>query len=198
MFGRDVTSGIARALCATSASAPEMHVEHVYVVGIERSLDAEGRVERLVVEEQTKLARYVRRFVVDGDLALDIVQDVFFAAYKMLRADPLRPLSAGWLYKSATNHAISYLRKKKRRGETVPLFEMGSSERSDEASAQSLDLRAALSALSDEQLACVMLTTYAGYSSAEAALMLGSTADAVRQRVCRAMRTLRTTLVEPA
>ena len=173
-------------------------MDHVYVVGIERSLDAEGRVERLVIEEQTKLARYVRRFVGDGDLALDIVQDVFFAAYKMLRAEPQRPLSAGWLYKSATNHAISHLRKKKRRGESMPLFEMGSPVRADEASAQSLDLRAALATLNDEALACVMLTTYAGYSSAETALMLGSTAAAVRQRLCRAMRTLRATLVEPA
>lgn len=197
MFGRDVTGGIARALSAASGTASEMQVEHVYVLGIDRSLDAESRVERLVVEEQTKLARYVWRFVADSDLALDIVQDVFFAAYKMLRADPARPLTAGWLYKSATNHAISYLRKKKRRGETVPLYELRASERHDEASAQSLDLRAALSKLNDEQLACVMLTTYAGYSSGEAALLLGSSADAVRQRVCRAMRTLRTTLVEP-
>ncbi len=169
-------------------------MDHVYVLGLDRSLDAEARVERLVCEQQTKLARYVRRFVNDADLSLDIVQDVFFAAYKLLRTDPTRPLSAGWLYKTATNHAISYLRKTKRRGETVPLFEIGAGLRSDEAAATSLDLRAALATLSEEQLACVMLTTYVGYSSAEAALILGSTADAVRQRVCRAMRVLRTTL----
>lgn len=185
------------ALLRASNPAPEMHVEHVYVLGLDRSLDAEARVERLVCEQQTKLARYVRRFVDDGDLALDIVQDVFFAAYKVLRADPTRPLSAGWLYKTATNRAISQLRKMKRRGETVPLFELGSSLRPDETSAASLDLRAALATLSEEQLACVMLTTYAGYSSGEAALILGSTADAVRQRVCRAMRVLRTNLGVP-
>lgn len=170
----------------------------VYVLGIDRSLDAEARIERLVGDHQTKLARYVRRFVNDADLALDVVQDVFFSAYKMLRADPTRPLTAGWLYKTATNHSITYLRKKKRRGETLPLEEVSSAFRTDECSAVSLDLAAALASLGEEQLACVMLTSYAGYSSAEAALILGTSADAVRQRVCRAMRTMRKSLGERA
>ena len=171
-------------------------VENVYVLGLDRALDAEARIERLVTEHQTKLARYVRRFVNDADTALDVVQDVFFSAYKMLRSDPTRPLSAGWLYKTATNHSITYLRKKKRRGETVPLDEGWSAFRTDEQSAASLDLQTALSSLAEEQLACVLLTSYAGYSSAEAALILGTTAEAVRQRVCRAMRTMRKTLGE--
>ncbi len=174
------------------------NVENVYVLGLDHALDAEARIERLVNEHQTKLARYVRRFVNDADTALDVVQDVFFAAYKMLRTDPSRPLSAGWLYKTATNHSITYLRKKKRRGETLPLEEAGSAFRTDEHSAMSLDLQSALSTLGEEQLACVLLTSYAGYSSAEAALILGTTADAVRQRVCRAMRSMRKTLGEPA
>jgi len=175
-----------------------MTAHSVYVLGIDRTLDAEARIERLVCEHQTKLARYVRRFLNDPDLALDVVQDVFFAAYKMLRADPARPLSAGWLYKTATNHSITYLRKKKRRGETVALEDASSAFRTDEQSATSLDVQSALATLSGEQLSCVLLTTYAGYSSTEAALILGTTADAVRQRVCRAMRAMRKTLGEPA
>jgi RNA polymerase sigma factor (sigma-70 family) len=173
-------------------------MDSVYVLGLDRSLEAEARIERLVLEHQTKLARYVRRFVNDADLALDVVQDVFFAAYKMLRADPSRPLTAGWLYKTATNHSITYLRKKKRRGETVSLEDAGSAFRTDEQSAVALDLQNALASLAEEQLASVLLTTYAGYSSTEAALILGTSADAVRQRVCRAMRTMRKALGESA
>jgi RNA polymerase sigma factor (sigma-70 family) len=116
----------------------------------------------------------------------------------MLRADPQRPLTAGWLYKTATNHALTHLRKKKRRGETLPLEEARSAFRLDEQSAASLDLRRALEALAPEQLESVMLTAYAGYSSAEASLILGISAEAVRQRVCRAMRTMRRTLGETA
>jgi RNA polymerase sigma-70 factor (ECF subfamily) len=171
-------------------------MDNVYVLGLDRTLDAEARVEALVAQHEAKLARYVRRFVNEGDFALDIVQDVFFAAYRTLRADPSRPLTAGWLYKTATNHAISHLRKKKRRGETLPLDENAGAFRSDESSAEQLDLQRALRELGEEQLACVLLTTYAGYSSGEAALILGTSADAVRQRVCRAMRAMRKSLGE--
>ena len=168
------------------------------VLGVDDALEAEARVERLVHEHQVKLARYVRRFVGEQELALDVVQDVFFAAYRMLRAEPSRPLTAGWLYKTATNHAITHLRKRKRRGETLPLAEAASAFRLDEQSSASLDLQRALATLAPEQLACVMLTSYAGYSSSEASLILGISADAVRQRVCRALRSMRQTLGESA
>lgn len=169
-------------------------VENVYVLGVDKALEAEARLERLIDDHQAKLARYLRRFVDDRETALDLTQDVFLAAFRMLKADPQRPLTAGWLYKTATNNAISLLRRQKRRGQTLPLEEVGSSFRLDERSAESLDLQRALAVLPHEQLASVMLTTYAGYSSAEAGLILGLSADAVRQRVCRAMRTMRTTL----
>ncbi len=169
-------------------------MDNVYVLGVDRTIEAEARIERLMLEHQTKLARYLRRFVNEQETALDLVQDVFLAAYRMLRADPNRPLTAGWLYKTATNHAISLLRKRKRRGESLPFDDTGSAFRLDEQSASNVDLQSALAALAPEQLACVLLTAYAGYSSAEASLMLGITAEAVRQRVCRAMRTMRRTL----
>lgn len=165
-------------------------MESVAVFGAERSLVAESRVEALVLEHQIKLARYVRRFVGEREASLDLVQDVFFSAYRMLRADPQRPLTAGWLYKTATNHAVSYLRKCKRRS-TMNLDEVRDAFTAAEESAAAVDLQQALAALPPEQLACVMLTTYAGYTSAQAAQMLGIGADAVRQRVCRAMRIMR-------
>src|SRR5580693_6399852 len=74
---------------------------------------AQARAESLVLEYQVKLARYVRRMVGDAEVALDLTQDVFLSAYRMLQADPNRELSAGWLYRAATNGAISFLRRKK-------------------------------------------------------------------------------------
>ncbi|PZR56008.1 MAG: hypothetical protein DLM50_09315 [Candidatus Meridianibacter frigidus] len=160
---------------------------------------AHARIESLVKEHQTKLSRYVRRMVGDPDVALDIAQDVFFAAYRTLQHDPERPLTAGWLYKTATNNAISFLRRKKivrftpldRDWEVRGL-------RIDERSAASIDLQSAMRRLPGEQAAAIMLTSYAGYTSQEAASVLGTTADAVRQRVCRAMRTLRAVMMENA
>src|SRR5579884_4320630 len=174
------------------------NVEQVYLIATEAQA-AHARVEALVREHQGKLARYVRRMVGDADLALDIVQDVFFAAYRTLSADPSRELTPGWLYKTATNTSISFLRRKKiLRFMPLDRDHDVRSLRIDERSAASLDLQAAMRRLPADQAAAIMLTSYAGYSSAEAATILGTTADAVRQRVCRAMRTLRAVMTETA
>lgn len=173
-------------------------MEQVYLVAADAPV-THLRVESLVREHQTKLARYLRRMVGDPDVAMDIAQDVFFAAYRTLRSEPSRPLTAGWLYKTATNGAISYLRRKKLL-RFLPLEREHDERvlRIDERSAASLDLQTAMARLPAEQAAALMLTSYAGYSSQEAAAMLGTTAEAVRQRVCRAMRTLRALMSEDA
>jgi len=163
----------------------------------DRTAAAQARTESLVVEYQVKLARYLRRMVGDAEAALDLTQEVFLSAYRMLRADPQRDLTAGWLYRAATNAAISLLRRKK-------LFRMLPLDREvdrnvwrlDELSASSVDLQSALAQLPAQQSAALLLTTYAGYSSAEAAQILGTTSDAIRQRVCRALRILRTVMKE--
>ena len=158
---------------------------------------AEARIEAMVCEYQTKLARYVRRMVGDAEVALDLTQDVFLAAFRMLKGEPERELTAGWLYRAATNAAISFMRRKK----IVAVLPLDrdvdrAQWRIDERSAASLDLQRALQKLPSDQAAAVLLTSYAGYSSQEAAAMLGTTADAVRQRVCRAMRLLRSVMTE--
>ncbi|MDQ6825971.1 MAG: RNA polymerase sigma factor [Candidatus Eremiobacteraeota bacterium] len=160
---------------------------------------AHARIESLVKEHQIKLARYVRRMVGDPDVALDISQEVFLAAYRTLYSDPDRPLTPGWLYKTATNNAISYLRRKKViRFSTLGYDYEMRGLRIDERSAASLDLQAAMQRLPADQACAIMLTSYAGYSSAEAAAMLGTSPEAVRQRVCRAVRTLRVVMQERA
>ncbi|HVN68504.1 MAG TPA: RNA polymerase sigma factor [Candidatus Binatia bacterium] len=164
---------------------------------IDRTAAAQARVETLVLAYQTKLARYIRRMVGDAEAALDLTQDVFLSAHRMLQADPSRELTAGWLYRAATNGAISFLRRK-RILRILPLDREidRSTWRVDERSAASVDLQTALGRLAPEQSAALLLTSYAGYSSSEAAEMLGTTATAVRQRVCRAMRVLRSVMKE--
>lgn len=164
---------------------------------VDRTALAQARAESLVVGYQTKIARYLRRMVGDAEVALDLTQDVFLSAYRMLAADPERELTAGWLYRAATNGAISFLRRK-RILRMLPLDREidRSTWRVDERSAASVDLQVALSRLPAEQSAALLLTSYAGYSSTEAASMLGTTSSAVRQRVCRAMRVLRSVMRE--
>ncbi len=64
-------------------------------VAVDRTAIAQRRTEELVIEHQTKLARYLRRMVGDAEVALDLTQDVFLSAYRMLAADPARELRAG-------------------------------------------------------------------------------------------------------
>jgi RNA polymerase sigma factor (sigma-70 family) len=164
---------------------------------VDATAAAQARTEALVLGYQTKLARYVRRMVGDAEVALDLTQEVFLSAYRMLRDDPERELSAGWLYRAATNAAISFLRRRKIL-RMIPLDREvdRTAWRVDERSVASMDLQRALARLAPEQSAALLLTSYAGYSSAEAATILGTTPDAVRQRVCRAMRVLRTVMKE--
>jgi RNA polymerase sigma factor (sigma-70 family) len=161
-------------------------------VAVNPTADAQRRTEALVIEHQVKLARYLRRMVNDAEAALDLTQDVFLSAYRMLQADPARELRVGWLYRAATNAAISFMRRRKIL-QVLPLDRDldRSAWRIDERGAESVDLQAALARLPAEQSAALLMTSYAGYSSAEAAQILGTSADAVRQRVCRAMKTLR-------
>jgi len=171
-------------------------VEEARLVAHETTI-AQARTEALVVEFQTKLSRYLRRMVGDAEVALDLTQEVFLSAYRMLKADPTRELNAGWLYRAATNGAISFIRRRKIL-RMLPLDREvdANSWRVDERSAASVDLQTALARLAPEQSAALLLTSYAGYSSSEAAAMLGTTSDAVRQRVCRAMRVLRSVMRE--
>ena len=166
-------------------------------VTVDATAAAQARAEALVLEYQVKLARYLRRMVGDSEVALDLTQDVFLSAYRMLQADPQRELTAGWLYRAATNSAISFLRRKKIL-RMLPLDREvdRSAWRVDEHSAASVDLQTALARLPSQQSAALLLTSYVGYSSAEAAEILGTTSDAIRQRVCRAMRVLRTVMRE--
>jgi RNA polymerase sigma-70 factor (ECF subfamily) len=133
----------------------------------------------------------------DSEVALDLTQDVFLSAFRKLQADPARELTAGWLYRAATNSAISFLRRKKIL-RMLPLDREvdRTAWRVDERSASSVDLQTALARLPAQQSAALLLTSYVGYSSAEAAEILGTTSDAIRQRVCRAMRVLRTVMRE--
>jgi RNA polymerase sigma factor (sigma-70 family) len=186
-----------RLLAVTQGKGEPLQRDVEACSGADRTAIAQARTESLVLEYQTKLARYLRRMVGDAEVALDLTQEVFLSAYRMLKADPQRELTAGWLYRAATNGAISFLRRK-RILRMLPLDREidRSTWRVDERSAASVDLQVALGRLPPDQSAALLLTSYAGYSSTEAASMLGTTSSAVRQRVCRAMRILRTIMRE--
>ena len=136
-------------------------------LSLDAATRAQARVDTMVREYQTKLARYLRRMLNDAEAALDVTQDVFLSAYRMLCSDPDRELTSGWLYRAATNAAISQLRRRKLL-RMLPLDrELDTAAwRVDERSNASLYLQSALAKLRPDQSAALLLTSYAGYSSA--------------------------------
>lgn len=132
----------------------------------------------------------------DAETARDIAQEVFLSAYRIASAEPERVLTKAWLYKVAANGAISHLRRKK----IVPFVPMSEHGREavvkcgEEMLALRNDVMSAIRALPQDQRSAVILTLCYGYSSNEAAQMLHTSSDAVRQRVCRGLRRLRALL----
>ena len=69
----------------------------------------------IVTKYQTKIYWHVRRLVVDHEDSSDIVQDVFVKAWQAFSSFRKDSAIYTWLYRIATNEAISFLNKKKKR-----------------------------------------------------------------------------------
>lgn len=69
----------------------------------------------IVRKYQQQLYWYVRRMVIVHDDANDIVQDVFLKAWKSIGSFRGDAKLFTWLYRIATNEALTFLSKKKRR-----------------------------------------------------------------------------------
>jgi RNA polymerase sigma-70 factor (ECF subfamily) len=153
----------------------------------------------LVRRYEARIVIYLRQTVGDADLASDLAQETFLAAYQALpRWQPppetaLRTIDllSPWLYRIATNHAISALRRQTmsaRRAPDSPT--LASSSLEDAVIGREL-LRAALATLDEDDAACLVLHFVAGERYGEIAARLGISSEAVRKRVGRALSSLR-------
>lgn len=78
----------------------------------------------IIARYEEKLRRYLRRLMPGlGEEADDVLQDIFIKVYVNAHGfDPSLSFSS-WIYRIAHNEAVSWLRKKKARPETVDLGE---------------------------------------------------------------------------
>lgn len=150
---------------------------------------------------ESRIQRYLRQMVGEAELAGDLTQETFLAAYRALArwqpppetapqtSDPLSP----WLYRIATNRALSALRSQaiSRRAPPAPASE-GIASVEDAAVGRAL-LRAALETLDEDDAACLVLHYVAGERYGEIAARLNLSSEAVRKRVGRALTALRRT-----
>lgn len=161
---------------------------------------------RILDLTQTTLMRYLRRLLGNDEDARDLVQDVYVEAWRVAqRGSPPFTLPVDddsarrWIFRVGYCRAVSALRH----GNVLswePLDGMKSERHIWQALHPSLEdqitereaLRAALAQLDPQDAASLLLHELHGYTSAEIAESLGISADAVRQRLSRAIKALRT------
>lgn len=161
----------------------------------------------LVRVYEPRLLAYLVQMLGDPEAARDAAQETFLAAFQALprwrlpdaqRADPTHPLSP-WLYRIATNKALSLLRANSARPPVVagaytltepPGAEAMTGGFEERYAAREL-LQGALRRLSEDDAACLVLHYVAGERYSEIAARLGLTSEAVRKRVSRGLIALR-------
>ena len=160
----------------------------------------------LVRRYEARIGVYLRQMVGDADLASDLAQETFLAAYQALpRWQPPPPnsttlanaatrttdLLSPWLYRIATNHAISALRRLAMLARRAPGAPTRASSSLEDAVIGRELLRVALATLDEDDAACLVLHYVAGERYGEIAARLGISSEAVRKRVGRSLSSLR-------
>lgn len=150
--------------------------------------------EAIVQEYEAPIGRYLYSLVGDLELSQDLCQDTFLSAYRAYDPEKIYNLSA-WLYRIATNKAMSHFRRKKILSWVAldKLIEVGRDPSVDshgEWVATSHSVQQALNQLEPDQRACLLLKAQ-GFSHEEIAEQLGCSQGAARTRLSRAREAFR-------
>jgi RNA polymerase sigma-70 factor (ECF subfamily) len=164
----------------------------------------EAMFEDVLAQSQASLITFARGLVGDWELARDITQDTFVAAWQaMVRNMP--PFDAlddmagirRWLFTVAYRQAIKHLRRRRviaweTLDDSVSTAAMLQEKPSfEDAVADAETLRLALLSVGPEDAACFLLQAAHGFSAAEVAAILDIRTDTLRKRFSRARQRLR-------
>lgn len=145
-----------------------------------------------------RLRRLVWRMVNDADLTDDVLQESYLRAFRSRSTFTGTTDGFGaWLYRITYNTCIDHLRAVKRQPVTTTLTQTPNAHDSvsigDRVTTRGV-IRAAVSALSPEQAAAVVLVDLEGMSYAETAEVLDISIGTLSSRVNRGRAALRDTL----
>ena len=144
-------------------------------------IDQRARFDAVFREHGERLCRSLLLYTGDRDVAADAVSEAFAQAIR--RGEQIEtPLA--WITKAAYRIAAGELQERRRA--SYQLVEHGY-----DMPEPAFDLVAALAQLSPKQRAAAVLHFYDGYTKAETASLIGSTASAVGVHLFRARQKLR-------
>ncbi len=145
---------------------------------------------RLFEQYHAPILNYLHRMVGERALAEDLTQDAFVKAYNALPATRPDLAFKAWLYRIATNTAISHLRRRKI-VQWVP-FLPGHERAGDESIERSVggqyDVEQVLARMPKHYAAALLLRHYQGLSLIETAEALGVSENAAKLRLFRARK----------
>jgi len=160
--------------------------------------------EEALAQSQASLINFARGLVGDWELARDITQDTFVAAWRSLvrNTPPFDTLDdmvgiRRWLFAVAYRQAIKHLRHRRviawePLDDSVSTATMLQAKPSfEDAVADAETLRLALLSVGPEDAACFLLQAAHGFSAAEVAAILDIRTDTLRKRFSRARQRLR-------
>jgi RNA polymerase sigma-70 factor (ECF subfamily) len=145
---------------------------------------------RLFEQYHAPILNYLHRMVGDRAMAEDLTQDTFIKAYNALPATRPDLAFKPWLYRIATNTAISQLRRRKivQWIPFLPGHDHASEQSVERAVGRRQDIEQTLSRLPQHYAAALLLRHYQGLSLAETADALGITENAAKLRLFRARK----------
>lgn len=146
--------------------------------------------ERLFDRYHAPILNYLHRMVYDRATAEDLTQDTFIKAYRALPNTNHDLAFKAWLYRIATNTAITHLRRKKI-VRWVPFaegFDPPSNESVERSVGRRFDVEQALGKLPQHYATVLLLRHYQGLSLAETAAALDITENAAKLRLFRARK----------
>jgi len=143
------------------------------------------------------LRAFLIRLTGDCALADDLAQDALLKAFRGISGFRGGSSFRSWLFAIAMNE----LNMQRRRDRVRPVFAALADDvdavGDDPRDAMSLDLQAALAALTEEERAAALLCDAAGFSHAEASRVMGAPLGSVKTYVSRAREKLRDALSRP-
>jgi len=157
---------------------------------MKRALGGDAEAYRLLLVELYDVAdAYVRRILGSSPLVEDCVQECLETLHRNRHSyDSQRPFRP-WFFTLIRHKTIDFLRRNRRRAVTLPenLAELSCDPRPGDA----LDAAHVLACLDPIYRQAIVLTKLGGYTTAEAARLLGVSSVAMRTRVHRGLRQLR-------
>jgi RNA polymerase sigma-70 factor (ECF subfamily) len=152
--------------------------------------------EKLFRKYYESVSRFVYRYVKDADSAEEITQDLFIHFWENAPAMQIRISLKAYLFTSARNFALNYIRRNKIRKkyheevQSIDLLEEMSIE-SDQASAFTVLMNQALTALPEKCRVIFELSKYEGLSYDEIAEYLSISKKTVENQITIALHKLR-------